>query len=59
MDEARCIVVENPGIFLSMWVHRQLFEVIYGLLKQTKFEHQNTVIEATDEMVWIDEQTSL
>ena len=41
-----------------MWVHCQLFEVIYGLLNQTKFEHQNTMIEATDEMVWIQNQSS-
>ena len=41
-----------------MWMHRQLFEVLYGFLNQTKFEHQDTVVEPTDEMVWIEKQTS-
>ena len=36
-----------------MRVRSQRFKVIDGFLDQTKFEHQYTMIEPADEMVWI------
>ena len=59
LNHANSEVIVDPGVFLPVWVILQLLEVFLSVANQTEFEHEHAVVEAAQEMVRIDEQSTL
>ena len=59
LDKTCGKVVKHPWVSHSVRVLRQLLEVFARLSDQSKFKHENAVIESADEMVGINNQATL
>ena len=51
-------VVVDPWIFVTHTVRGERLKVALSFLDESKFEHEDTMIEAAQKMVWVDQETS-
>ena len=58
LDQASGIVEEDPGIFFTMGMLCQILEIFTSLTDQPEFEHQHSMIESTDKVIRVDQETS-
>ena len=59
LDFAEGEVVVDPGVFYAPRMRCQLLKIFLSLAYQTHLEHENAMVESTNEVVWIYQKSTL